>query len=112
MVATDSNNINESQNEDILTFKEKTRLYLKRGIEKESQTILKIQKKIHNPVLNEIMLIATFTGNDDFYTLFIPMLFWCDISGYGLMKAELFREINFLARNLVIINFIFFNNIY
>ncbi|ORX44300.1 hypothetical protein BCR36DRAFT_334651 [Piromyces finnis] len=103
MVATtEINNTNKGQTVDPLTFKEKLRLYLKKGIESESNAILKLQKKIQNPILNEIMLIATFTGNDDFYTIFIPMLFSCDISGYGLIRAELFREINFLARNLVL----------
>lgn len=103
MVANDlKKTVIDSQNADNLTFKEKLRRYLKNGIEKESLTILEIQKRCQNPILHGIMKIATFTGNDDFYTIFIPMLFWCDISDYGLMKKEFFKQINFLARNLVL----------
>jgi len=85
-----------------LTFKEKLRNYLKKGIDKESVKILEIQKSIQFPFLTNIMKIATFTGNDDFYTIFIPMLFWCDVSEYGLMRKELFKQLNFLTRSLVL----------
>jgi len=100
-----SNEIKESEIQvpvnNNLTFKEKLRNYLKKGINKESEKILEIQKSIQSPFLTNIMKIATFTGNDDFYTIFIPMLFWCDVSEYGLMRKELFKQLNFLSRSLV-----------
>ncbi|ORX82525.1 hypothetical protein BCR32DRAFT_163633 [Anaeromyces robustus] len=99
MVAEDKELTNEINN-DNYSFKERIRCYLKKGIEKESKIILNLQKKIQSPLLNVIMLMATFTGNDDFYTIFIPMLMWCDISDYGLMKKEFFKQINFATRNL------------
>lgn len=61
--------------------------------------IISIQQ-IHGPVLDSIFRAITFMGEEEFYLLLLPLIFWCVDFGLGARLAILFLLSSWLNVNL------------
>lgn len=57
-------------------------------------------QQVHGPVLDGIFHAITFMGEEEFYVLLLPLLFWCVDFGLGARLAILFMLSSYLNPDL------------